>query len=69
MCVWDGEIGVVREERNKMCDLLGLPRPKLMVNTHVEVHPMESVSASSPIPAGEGRYFKKAQSGGRVSQL
>ena len=28
----DGEIQSVREQRNRLCDLLGLPKPKIIVS-------------------------------------
>ncbi len=28
---WDGRVASVREERNKLCELMGLPQPKKKV--------------------------------------
>ncbi|PNJ87528.1 TBCD isoform 28, partial [Pongo abelii] len=27
---WDAELAVVRKQRNRLCDLLGVPRPQLV---------------------------------------
>ncbi|XP_077829544.1 tubulin-specific chaperone D isoform X4 [Macaca mulatta] len=31
---WDAELAVVREQRNRLCDLLGVPRPQLVPQPH-----------------------------------
>nr|XP_018881924.2 tubulin-specific chaperone D isoform X6 [Gorilla gorilla gorilla]XP_018881925.2 tubulin-specific chaperone D isoform X6 [Gorilla gorilla gorilla] len=33
---WDAELAVVREQRNRLCDLLGVPRPQLVPQLTVE---------------------------------
>ncbi|XP_077829541.1 tubulin-specific chaperone D isoform X1 [Macaca mulatta] len=58
---WDAELAVVREQRNRLCDLLGVPRPQLVP----QVMPLTPAEASpgartSPLPGGDVLFLREA---------